>query len=159
MESRQIWPTQVRAILVALIPKSDGGRRPIGLLPTIVRVWERVRKPIVAAWRCTVERPYNWAAKGRCPQDAVWRRALMDEANLEEGKSAGAVLLDLTKAFEMVKLEIVWRVGLRLHFHPVLLAMILESFSFARVLTIQGAVSDPVHTLSLIHISEPTRLV
>ena len=43
IESIGIWPNQVMTILIAQLPKPDGGRRPIGLLPTIVRVWERIR--------------------------------------------------------------------------------------------------------------------
>ena len=56
--------------MVPLIPKADGGRRPIGLLAGLVRILERIRKPIVASWRASVERPYNWAARGRSPQAA-----------------------------------------------------------------------------------------
>ena len=115
-----------------------------------MRLWERVRKPIVTAWRTTVDRPYNWAARGRSPQDAVWRRALLDEVAACEGHTCGGVLVDLTKAFEMVRLDLVWRAGLRLHLHPLVLGLMLESFAFARVITAQGVVTDPVHTLSAI---------
>ena len=59
IEGVGLWPAQVQGILVPLIPKADGGRTPIGLLAAIVRVWERLRKPVVAAWRKSVERPYN----------------------------------------------------------------------------------------------------
>ena len=38
-----VWPLQVQIILMAQLPKGDGGWRPIGLLPTLVRLWERVR--------------------------------------------------------------------------------------------------------------------
>ena len=40
---------------------------------------------------------------------------------------AAACLLDLVKAFEMVKLELVWRMGLELHFPPTPLRLILEA--------------------------------
>ena len=41
------WPEDLAVALIHLIPKPDGGRRPIGVQPTIVRIWERIRKPIV----------------------------------------------------------------------------------------------------------------
>jgi hypothetical protein len=41
LERRGIWPWQISEIIVAQIPKSDGGRRPIGLLPALVKVWEK----------------------------------------------------------------------------------------------------------------------
>ena len=149
LESGGYWPGQLEA-LVCLIPKSDGGRRPIGLLPALIRIWERSRRPIVQSWRTTVERSYNWAAKGRSPEDAVWKQALKGEVAKAEGLQAASTLVDLVKAFEMVKLELVWRAGLRLHFPPKLLRMVLEIFALARRLVLDQAVSDPILTLSAI---------
>ena len=37
------WPSDIGVILVVLLPKADGGRRPIGLFPTLIRVWMRAR--------------------------------------------------------------------------------------------------------------------
>ena len=150
LERAGLWPEQMRTRLIAQIPEASGGRRPIGLLPALARVWERVRKPVVAAWRRTVERDYNWAAKGRSPQAAAWKQALRDEVAAARGQDSAATLVDLVKAFEMVKLELVWRQGLALHFPPPVLRLVLESFAFARLLTLGRAVADAVHTLSAI---------
>ena len=38
LEALGLWPEQIQMTLIALIPKQDGGRRPIGLLPGFVRV-------------------------------------------------------------------------------------------------------------------------
>ena len=65
IESFGCWPLIVRVLLIAQIPKPDGGRRPIGLLPTLVRIWEKLRKPIMASWRTTGVKSYNFDAKGR----------------------------------------------------------------------------------------------
>ena len=40
IEGIGLWPAQLQGILVPLLPKADGGRRPIGLLAALVRVWE-----------------------------------------------------------------------------------------------------------------------
>ena len=149
LERGGYWPGQLEA-LICLIPKSDGGRRPIGLLPAIIRVWERSRRPVIQAWRATVERSYNWAAKGRSPEDAVWQQALKGEVAKADGLQTASTLVDLVKAFEMVKLELVWRAGLRLHFPPKLLRMVMEIFALARRLVLDQAVSDPILTLSAI---------
>ena len=66
------------------------------------------------------------------------------------GLTAAATPVDLVKAFEMVKLELVWRRGLCMHFPPKVLRLVLESFAFARLLSLSGAVSEAVHTLSAI---------
>ena len=59
-----------------------------------------------------MERSYNWAANRRSPEAAVWKQALRAEAAAARGLESAACLLDLVKAFEMVKLELVWRGGL-----------------------------------------------
>ena len=99
-----VWPTALRTLLISQIPKGDGGRRPIGLLPTLVRVWEKLRKPVMRSWKLTVFRAYNYADKGSSSQLAVWKQALQAEASAIAGGSAAALLVDLTKAFEMVRL-------------------------------------------------------
>ena len=35
------WPEQWQIVLICLLPKADGGRRPIGLFSSVVRVWMR----------------------------------------------------------------------------------------------------------------------
>ena len=50
----------------------------------------------------------------------------------------------------MVKLDLVWRACLRLHFPPLILRLVLEAFSFARHLALNGAVSKGILTLSAI---------
>ena len=150
LERLGLWPDQVMTILIAQVPKASGDRRPVGLLAALVRAWERIRKPVVARWRTTVERSYNWAAKGRSTEAAVWKQSLQAEAARARGLESAACLIDLVEAFEMVRLELVWRVGLELHFPPVLLRLILESCAFARHLVFQGAVAEAVFTLSAI---------
>ena len=112
LERLGVWPSQLSAILIAFITKSSGGTQPIGLLAAVVRLWKRVREPIVAEWRRSVERTYNWAAKGKSPQAAVWRLALRTEAARARGQESAAALVDLAKAFEYVRLELVWQAGL-----------------------------------------------
>ena len=50
----------------------------------------------------------------------------------------------------MVRLELVWQRGFELGFPPVILRATLETFSFARRLMLDGAVSQPVHSVSAI---------
>ena len=150
LETFGMWPETIHHIIVALIPNAGGGRRPIGLLPALVRLWERARRPVVAAWRATVKRHYNWASKGRSPQVAVWKEALCSEAAAAQDLQTGAVLIDLVKAFEMVKLELVWYAGIRCGFPAAMLKLVLESFSFARRLKCGGAYSEEFNTLSAV---------
>ena len=49
-EVRDRWPYQVWATLIFLVNKEDGGGRPLGLLPTPIRVWEVARDPLMREW-------------------------------------------------------------------------------------------------------------
>ena len=133
--------------LVHLTPKADGGGRPFGVLPTIVRVWERVRKPIVQEWARQHARLYDWATQGRSSEAAAWHKSLLDEAAAADGLASATTFVDLAKAFETVSLEHVWRAGMHHDFRVEILRLIMEAFAFARRLSYQGAVSEPVFTL------------
>ena len=80
----------------------------------------------------------------------MWKQSLQAEAARARGLQSAACLIDLVKAFEMVKLELVWRMGLSLHFPPVMLRLILEACAFTRHLVFQGAVAEAVWSLSAI---------
>jgi len=44
------WPAGLNLVMIALIPKSDKGRRPIGLFPTLIRIW-RISWQVAATGR------------------------------------------------------------------------------------------------------------
>ena len=142
------WPSQLAITLIKLIPKAKGGKRPIGLLTGLVRLWERIRIHEVRAWKTIAYRGYNWAARGRSAQDAIWKQNMTCEAAAAEGRTAIAKLADLRKAYEMVPLENVWRAGLKMHFPPWILRLELEAFAAARTVVVNGAYANPVDTLS-----------
>ena len=43
LEEIGCWPEQLRHTLIKFIPKPKGGKRPIGLLTALVRLWGRMR--------------------------------------------------------------------------------------------------------------------
>ncbi len=51
-------PEAVRLALLAFLPKLEGGLRPIGILPTVVRVWARARSSHALAWERGNSRDY-----------------------------------------------------------------------------------------------------
>ena len=104
--------------------------------------------PEVRNLRETNFRDFNWVARWRSAQDAVWRQSVCVEAATQRGHVTIADLTDLVQAYEMVPLENVWRAGLKLHFPPDILRMELESFEAARTLLVNGVCSDPVLSLS-----------
>ena len=144
------WPDTIQDIIVHLIPKATTGNRPIGVLPSPIRWWEKLRKPIIWQWRALNPREYNWSTRGRSAEAAVYGQSLRDEAALARGHHLAATLFDLAKAYETVRLELVWEAGRRFNFPLKVLRIALEAFSFARHLVFNGAAADPVQTLSAI---------
>ena len=114
----------------------------------MVRLWEKLRIKEVRQWKSTAFRDYNWAARGRSAQDAVWRQSIQCEAAAWRGHEAIADLYDLEKAYEMVPLENVWMAGLKTHFPPDILRLELEAFAAARTAVVNKACAEPVLTLS-----------
>ena len=44
------WPSFVKAVYMALLPKPDGGVRTIGKTCMLYRMWARMRFPVTRAW-------------------------------------------------------------------------------------------------------------
>ena len=44
------WPELIDVVVIALLPKSDGGLRPIGLMRFLIRIWTRARKEVAMQW-------------------------------------------------------------------------------------------------------------
>ena len=58
------WQAAVELVIIVLLPKPDGGFRPIGLLPMLPRLWMRVRKGVLVKWERANYRPYLYVGKG-----------------------------------------------------------------------------------------------
>ena len=44
------WDAAIGFAIVVLIPKGEGGLRPIGLLPTLIRIWSKARRQTARDW-------------------------------------------------------------------------------------------------------------
>ena len=142
MERGGIWPGQLQEALIHLIPKATSGRRPIGLVSALPRIWERVRKPVLLRWRQQYTREYNWMSRGRGAERAVWAQSVEEEAARFEGKKSTAVLVDLVKAFEQVTLGSVWEAGVKANFPVHILRLGMEMCMFRRRLVYRRAMSE-----------------
>ena len=133
IEQSGVWPQRLSHVYYFLIPKLGGGLRPIGLLPSLVRIWERMRRPIVSAWMQRQARSYDWAAVGKTAEDAAWQQlaraegvdCTQDEPN---ATAVTTVLLDMVKCLEKVRLIHVWRWGKYWGVPAGLLKLLLQVF-------------------------------
>eukprot|EP00973_Karenia_brevis_P063854 8876358-Karenia_brevis.AAC.1 len=73
------WPELIGVVIICLLPKPDGGRRPIGLLPSVIRLWMRIRLDIARAWEVENSRPYFYAGRMKGAEVAAWKQAARGE--------------------------------------------------------------------------------
>ena len=75
IEEEGRWPEDIDPVIIDLLSKNDSGYRPIGLFPTLVRVWMRIRTASARAWERTVDSPQLYGGKGMGAQRAAWLEA------------------------------------------------------------------------------------
>ena len=99
------WPRQADRIVVFLIPMSATKGRTIGLLSTLVRIWEWMRAPYLRQWCSANHREWDRTSSGRGPEAAAWEVLAAHEAvdpmsNNPEDEAAVTSVMGLVKAFE-----------------------------------------------------------
>ena len=137
-----LWPSTIGIVLIRLIPKSDGGRRPIGLLPTVIRWWMRARLHVVRAWQDKHERIYFYAGPTKGAKVASWKQAARAElAQAIPGVDTVSPLLDMVKAFERVPLDWLVRQGVRSAYPMQILLLSIRAYQLPRTIVIDGVCS------------------
>eukprot|EP00972_Heterocapsa_arctica_P009744 1433977-Heterocapsa_arctica.AAC.1 len=81
---------------MAMLPKEVGhaptAQRPIGLLPTVYRIWAAARSPEVRKWTEAKEKDDAWGGKsGAGALDAAFSLGVEGEFALATGDCMGAV--------------------------------------------------------------------
>ena len=133
------WPSLVGWVLICLIPKADGGRLPIGLLPCIVRLWMRIRLDVVQAWQCSNDRPFFYAGPKKGAAVAAWKQAARAEfAATGDHMDWACSLLDLVKAFERVPHDWLVKQAARYRYPLAILRLSLAAYRLGRVVVING---------------------
>jgi hypothetical protein len=132
--------------MLLLYEKAQGGFRPIGLLPTIIRLWEYCRKTYLWDWEEENQRGYNWAAPGKSSYTVVAHQSLAVEAAGPDLFSALA-LLDLVKAYELVPRHRILDGAILFSFPLAILRVIFAVFNLDRFTCIQGCFSSAVHVV------------
>lgn len=97
-------PVQVQLLIIALISKATGpGKRPIGLIATLVRLMNRwLRMTYGESWRVENDRSYFFGIKGRGSIVCAWRQSAFAEYARIRGRHSAAALFDIVKAYENV---------------------------------------------------------
>ena len=67
------WPKMIGIVIIALLPKAGGGSRPIGLCPSLIRLWIGIRLPVAQPWQAANDRPYFFAGEAKGADVAAWK--------------------------------------------------------------------------------------
>ncbi len=137
-------PERVALVIILLLNKKSGGRRPVGILPTLYRVWAAIRKPLLHAWERNWSRNFFAAGRGKSATDAAWHRALRAEHAALVGASAGSILWDLRKCFEHGRHSVLAREAEALGFPMAMARLATAVYTAERRLCLDGAMSRPV---------------
>ena len=62
-----------------LLEKPSGGYRPVLLCPALIRLWERLRLPMLDSFHAFAARPYWALSAGFSTEEAVYEQALLCE--------------------------------------------------------------------------------
>ncbi|CAK0864356.1 unnamed protein product, partial [Prorocentrum cordatum] len=155
VERTLVWPQHAATVIFFLIPKSVAVDRAIGLLPTLVRVWEIMREPYMIEWAKANQRSWDCTAFGKAAEDAAWEVLLAnegDEVQDSDPRTLATVtaILDLVKAFERVSLHVLWERGKAMGFNTGVLAVVCSYFAMARRVNTGEAISEETRTVATI---------
>jgi hypothetical protein len=128
------WPAVLRLVLIVLIPKSDGGKRPIGLFPSPIRIWWRARAVVARRWEAAQARPSLFGGAGNGALRAAWNVSFAAEAACNSGRAYGQALLDLVKAFEKIPHHLLVIAATKHGYSLVLLRLSLDAYRCMRTL-------------------------
>ena len=126
------WPANIGIVLICLLPKPDGGRRPIGLMPSLIRLWMRVRLDVVRVWR-------SGPMKGASV--AAWKQAARAEWANSSDLDYISTLLDLVKAFERVPHDWLVHHAIALNYPIRILKLSVKAYLLGRVIIVDGVAS------------------
>ena len=130
--------------MIALLPKSDGGRRPIGLFPSVIRIWMRARAAKLRQWEREHNHPALYGSASRAATKATWISAWEAEAAKDRGALFAQALLDLTKAFETVPHQRLWEMAQQKGYPLKVLRLALAAYRLPRAIGADGVYSRKI---------------
>ena len=136
-----VWPIQLLLNLVSLLPKQQGGERPIAKTPILYRLWNVIRAGGVKCWSNNVVGDFDFAASGRSALFSGASRCLANELATLSGQQVASLLWDLAKFFDTIPPEEVVRKGLDLGYPPIDLVMAVSMHIAPRMMVLSGVAS------------------
>ena len=123
-------------VTIAMLPRTDGGLRPIGLCPGVIRLWMAIRMPVARAWQAAHERPFFFAGVAKGADVATWKQAARAELAAGSRAEYAIALLDLVKCFDTVPHDWLVRQAILLGYNLWLLRLSLAVYRLHRTMRV-----------------------
>ena len=137
-ERSGLWGECNTGVLTVMLPKPDGGVRPIGLLPTFIRIWSRARTSVAREWETKNANPSLFGGKQMGAQKAAWMAAIRAEVTQLAGQTKVQTLLDMTKAFETIPHYRLVQTAAKFGYNLALIRLSIASYRLPRTIGIDG---------------------
>lgn len=138
------WPECIELPITVLRPKPGGGFRPIGLLPTLARIWSRARRAASLEWERQHSSGYMYAGEAKGATVAAWKQAARAEHAIALKVDYGQALLGLAKAFERIPHHVLVREAAALGYPGRLIRLAVATCKMLRVLRVGQSLSQEV---------------
>jgi hypothetical protein len=135
------WDDIMRFVMIVLLPKPCGGKRPIGLFPTLIRVWMRARSRQCKDWERDHARDSVYGGPSMSAQKAAWQAAFQAEHTNLQNQAYLQSLLDIVKAFEKVQHHILAEAAVRHGYCMWILRLSLDAYRCPRAIGVDGSYS------------------
>ena len=140
-ECKGRWPGLSTDVIIALLPKPTGGRRPIGLFPWLPKIWAKIRRKTADRWEKDNARPYLYAEAGRGAEVASWKQSARGELAVYVPSSTyGMTFIDLVKAFDRIPFHVLVQQAIKLGYSLWVLRLTIAAYKAPRTIRIEGAV-------------------
>ena len=142
IEKAGTWPWQLLSTSIMLKPKPDNSDRPLGLLPMMVRIWEKIRQPPMQAWCRERAGPWDQAVERSPALRCALIRCAMAEAAAEFGMDAALSMIDLEKFYDTIRIDHLVDMALTLQAPARILLIDFMAYLAPRAIQYLGAVSQ-----------------
>ena len=107
IEQARCWPADFSNIDLVRLQKEGGGHRLIGLLPSLYRLWGKIRRSLCVDWEAQHKDESDFAVAGQSAQRAAWDFGIENEACQESNGLTVAWQGDLEKCYELVPFSVI----------------------------------------------------
>ena len=136
------WPVQMLLNLMALIPKTAGGERPIAKTPLLYRLSNVWSMPVLREWGEANVAEFDYATRGRSALTSASLRAWSNEVASIAGQESLSVLWDLDKFYDSIDPQDVMCTAVDAAYPPSQLVMALSMHMAPRCLLLNGIASQ-----------------